>query len=613
MSLDMLPLIFLPFLVVPIVALAIRRFWRYWYMVGKPTIFSLDSVRPPAPREMDQSKRDAVISNGFSVDKVPKNVDVIVIGSGIGGLTTAAVLAKAGKKVLVLEKHEQAGGNTRTFIEDGFEFDVGPNHMGQLHENGLLRIIFDQISEGQLEFQELDPLVDTVQIGLGEEKREYHIHSGKTEMAESLKRQFPNDEDAIDTFVKVIKISALKIYYLCMLKLMPSWLSLFLLRSGIANFMSPIFALSGTGNTGLMESLTPNKDLHVVLSHMFHGVPPKDSSVVIQGLLFHHYKRGNYYPKGGASEIAYHIIRTIQNHGGACLVKAPVTQILVNDNSTAYGVKVRNGTGEVEIRAPVVVTNCGFFNTFKKLIPPHITSKPAAQERMEIMKQQTGNLMVYCGFEGTKEELGLTSTTFWLFKNNRMDRSMEEYFALSKEEAPDNIPMMMITPTSAKDSEAKLRFPGKSCMTILIMVNHEWFEGDTTGDDFNNYKMRFGNNMFNWACTVFPKIKDKLVFQEVAAPGHKHCPVLYPAEHNLGRFQAEAVARNRCDTPVKNLFITGQDVMCNGIAGAMNGGILSASAVLGHVVYIDLLFMKKELKKRKRALMAEMDKIKKRL
>lgn len=62
---------------------------------------------------------------GFSVDKVPQNLDVIVIGSGIGGLTAAATLAKAGKKVLVLEQHDQAGGCCHTYIEKGFEFDVG--------------------------------------------------------------------------------------------------------------------------------------------------------------------------------------------------------------------------------------------------------------------------------------------------------------------------------------------------------------------------------------------------------------------------------------------------------------------------------------------------------
>lgn len=131
-------------------------------------------------------------------------------------------------------------------------------------------------------------------------------------------------------------------------------------------------------------------------------------------------------------------------------------------------------------------------------------------------------------------------------------------------------------------------------MTILIMVNYEWFEEwkDTTvrkrGDDYYNYKMRFANNAFNWACTLFPKIKDKvglvthhhftlsvnclstfallvfqLVFQDVATPlTNMHYlgaqrGSMYSAEHNLDRFQAEAIARNRCDTPVKNLYISG--------------------------------------------------------
>lgn len=59
----------------------------------------------------------------------------------------------------------------------------------------------------------------------------------------------------------------------------------------------------------------------------FKGVPPNDSSILINALLLQHYKRGAYYIKGGASEIPFHIIRTIQKYGGNCLVRAPVTQI----------------------------------------------------------------------------------------------------------------------------------------------------------------------------------------------------------------------------------------------------------------------------------------------
>ncbi|KAM3859401.1 inactive all-trans-retinol 13,14-reductase [Diretmus argenteus] len=606
-----------------LVLLACVLIWAggtYWYLFGKPSPFSLESVRPPGPREYDQKKRDKVIKQGFSLDKVPQNLDAIVVGSGIGGLTAAATLAKVGKRVLVLEQHDQAGGCCHTYVEKGFEFDVGLHYIGQLHENSLLRIAFDQISEGQLEFQKLNQHFDTIQIGLGDEKREYTIFTGKTEMKAHLQKQFPDDVDAIETFFKIMKVSAKKTHYLASLKLIPKWVSLFLLKSGIADLVSPIFRLSGTCATTYANTLTSNKDLQLIFSYLFYGVPPKDSSIVINALLIHHYKRGAYYPKGGASEIAFHIIRTIQKYGGNCLVRAPVTQILVNEAGAAYGVKVRRSQEEVEVHAPVVISNCGIFTTFEKLLPPQIQVKPDIQDRLNMMKHGRGSFLVFSGFDGTQEELGLESTNFWLFKNNDMDTSMEEFFALSKEEAPENIPMMFITMPSAKDPEAKIKHPGKSCMTILTMVKYEWFEEwkDTKmrkrGDEYFKYKMRFANKLFDWACTLFPKIRDKLVFQDCATPltnmhylGNQR-GAMYSAEHNLDRFHAEAVARNRCDTPVKNLYISGQDVFSCGIAGALHGGLLCASTVLDHIVYIDLLLLKKKLKRRKAREMAQLAK-----
>ena len=78
--------------------------------------------------------------------------DAIVIGSGIGGLGTAALLAKASKRrVLVLERHYTAGGLTHTFHRPGFEWDVGVHYVGQVHKPGSpAHALFEYLAEGRL-------------------------------------------------------------------------------------------------------------------------------------------------------------------------------------------------------------------------------------------------------------------------------------------------------------------------------------------------------------------------------------------------------------------------------------------------------------------------------
>ncbi|KAB5555278.1 hypothetical protein PHYPO_G00031870 [Pangasianodon hypophthalmus] len=363
-------------LLVVVVCFLVWAVGTYWYLFGKPSPFSVESVRPPGPLELDQKKRHKILKQGFRKEKVPENLDAIVIGSGIGGMTAAATLAKLGKRVLVLEQHDQAGGCCHTFTEKGFEFDVGLHYIGQLHENSLFKIVMDQITEGQLQFVELDKHIDTIVIGNGEKSRKYTIYSGKTEMEEHLKEQFPDDTKAVEEFFKIMKMSARKTHFLAALKLIPQWVALFLLKSGIANLCSSIFRLVGTNATAVADSLTSNKDLHIIFYYLFYGVPPKESSCVINALLLHHYKRGAYYPKGGASEIPFHITKVIQKFGGRVLVRAPVNRILVDNKGAAYGVTVKQDQEDVEVRAPVIISNCGVFSTFKKLLPSHIQSKP---------------------------------------------------------------------------------------------------------------------------------------------------------------------------------------------------------------------------------------------
>ena len=71
-----------------------------------------------------------------------KKYDAIIIGSGIGGLCSAALLSMKGKKVLVLEKHFKIGGWTHTFRRKNYEWDVGIHYIGKVHnpENPIREI-----------------------------------------------------------------------------------------------------------------------------------------------------------------------------------------------------------------------------------------------------------------------------------------------------------------------------------------------------------------------------------------------------------------------------------------------------------------------------------------
>ncbi|KAK2832813.1 hypothetical protein Q5P01_016702 [Channa striata] len=370
-------------------------------------VFSEKCVRRPGPLVTDSKQRDARLTRGFCVDLIPPALDAVVIGSGIGGLTAAALLSKAGKRVVVLERHDRAGGCTHTVQNKGFEFDVGSHHLGQLHENSLLRVALDQITDGQLQFARLEPHFHTLILGQRDERREYHVHAGKTQMAESLKKQFPGEEAAIDEFIRLMKLASRRMPLIAILKIIPHWLVNFLVRTGLLGHMSAVFHLATTNHSEMMSHLTRNKDLQALSACLCYGVPPKESSFLINALLMHHYRRGAYYPRGGGNEFAFHIIPVIQQAGGDVLVRAPVRRILLDQHGKAYGVTVLKGPEEIQVQAPVVISDTGMFDTFQKLLPPHIENKSEIQSLLGMVRHGMGSFLVFVGLNGTKEELGI--------------------------------------------------------------------------------------------------------------------------------------------------------------------------------------------------------------
>uniref|UniRef100_A0A4W6FJX5 All-trans-retinol 13,14-reductase n=1 Tax=Lates calcarifer TaxID=8187 RepID=A0A4W6FJX5_LATCA len=574
---------------------------KYVFSNRGPNPFETDTREPLKKMVYDKKEKNKVLKQGFVASKVPDNLDAIIIGSGIGGLGLAVLLAKVGKKVLVLEQHDRAGGCCHTFTEKGFEFDVGIHYIGDLLDHKPFRCMLDQMTNGQLQWEPLENPFDHVVLGPPENRRRYPIYSGRTRFPEELKKCFPGEEKAIDEYLKLAKKAGRGIWLLAV-----SWST-----AASPKRLSFFFKMAPRTLTEVVNELTENKDLRAVFTYIFgtYGNIPKDASFSMHSLLVTHYLNGAWYPKGGASEIAYHMIPIIEKAGGAVLVRAPVNRILFNDAKEAYGVSVMKGQEEVHIRAPMVISNAGIFNTYQKLLPKELQAMPEIQKQLSMMKNGEGGLSVFLGLTGTKEELGLKADNYWIFTENNFDELVENYMNGKREESAKKVPLLFVASPSAKDPTWEERSPGKSTLSLVSFANYEWFEewkdGKVTnrGADYKELKQAFIDSILEVVMDVFPKItRDKIEYIDAGTPiTNTHyigAPKgeIYGADHGVARFSPELSATVRPQTPLKNLYLTGQDVFLCGFAGALAGALTCGSVILNRNLHLDAIALAKKTK-----------------
>ncbi|XP_070837614.1 all-trans-retinol 13,14-reductase-like [Chaetodon trifascialis] len=457
---------------------------KYVFSGSGPNLFETDTREPLKEMVHDRKERKKVLKQGFLASKVPENLDAIIIGSGVGGLGLAVLLAKVGKKVLVLEQHGRAGGCSHTFTEKSFEFDVGIHYIGDLLDHKPFRCMLDSMTNGQLQWEPLENPYDQVVLGPPENRRQYPIYSGRTRFPEELKKCFPGEEKAIDEYLRLVKV-----------------------------------------HCGFMAS----------------------------------------------------------------------------------GVSVMKGQEEVHIRAPMVISNAGIFNTYQ-LLPKELQTMPAIQWQLSMMKNGIGGLSVFVGLNGTKEELGLKANNYWIFAENNFDELLEKYLNAKREESAKSVPLLVVSSPSTKDPTSEERSPGKSTLSLISFANYKWFEewkdGKVTNRpaEYKELKQAFIDSTLEVVMGVFPKItRDKVEYIDAGTPitntHYIRTPKgeFYGADHGIARFSPELGATLRPQTPLKNLYLTGQDLFVCGFAGALAGALTCGSVILNRNLHLDTIALAKKL------------------
>ena len=315
------------------------------------------------------------VGKRYRSTRVDADYDVIVIGSGIGGLCSAALLSQMGKKVLVLEQHYTAGGFTHAYEREGYEWDVGVHYIGDMGRKSQGRGLFDYISGGQLKWAEMDPVYDRIILG----DEHFDFVAGKENFKNSLKLQFPDDTVAIDQYVDLVTTTTKYMAAVSQTKAMPRPLAKLMSLSSKNKF--PDYALDSSYN--VLKGLTDNEKLIAVLCGQWgdHGCPPKESVFLMHALIAGHYFNGGFYPVGGASKIAETIIPQIQVSGGDVLTYADVQEILIVDDR-AVGVEMVDGHC---LYADYIISNAGVVNTFTKLLPAAISDKFGYRDRRPVV------------------------------------------------------------------------------------------------------------------------------------------------------------------------------------------------------------------------------------
>lgn len=322
------------------------------------------------------------------MEKRPSS-SVIIIGSGIGGLATACLLAEQGYRVQVFEKNEQLGGRVSVFEAEGFRFDMGPSWylMPDIFEH-FFELLGERV-EDHLTLQKLDP---SYRVFFQDTGTHVDLCSDLKRDRETFERLEPGSfarlNDYLDRAEMAYMISKRSFLY----KNYDKWSDLLTWEALRHGRRLSVFSTMDAYVKRFFKTDALQKIMEYQL--VFLGSSPYNTPALYSLMNYIDFKMGVFYPKGGIYEIVRALVEMGKKRGVTYEVNAPVARILVNQGR-AVGIRLEDGR---EVMSDIIISNADLHHTDTRLLPPEARQYSDAYWKKRVLSPSA--FIMYLGVKG---------------------------------------------------------------------------------------------------------------------------------------------------------------------------------------------------------------------
>ncbi|MDJ0840110.1 MAG: NAD(P)/FAD-dependent oxidoreductase [Acidobacteriota bacterium] len=500
--------------------------------------------------------------------------DVIVIGSGIGGLTAALTAARYDKTVLLLEAGKQFGGYLNPFQRGKFHFDPGLHYIGECGPDGRFRALLDKLGLQDMTFHELNPEgFDNYRFP------EYEVTMGKglNRFAETLMTDFPKERDGLARFFDLVHKTDEALRALMRAK-------------GFVSFLKmaphlPFFIRWGKATLGeILDHYFKDPNLKAALSGPCGdiGLPPSKLHGLIHLSVLLHYSGGGYFPHGGTKRMRDIYVQHLEAHGVEMKRFTTVDKILTEGNRV-IGVTTEKGE---EFRGRTVISNVQADVTYGMLDSRHIPRK--LQRKTDKLEYSLGSVCMFLGVRETCDTGFIGDKNIWHYSSNDIDALYDDIYDGA---LPDGSSFFLSCP-SHKDPAGHSAPEGHYSVELVTLAHpkpFEQWEGTRTmkrGEEYEAVKETMAANLMAAAEQYIPGLAEATVTKEISTPvtnfsfvrtpqGNIYGPAQTPDQSGPWRFDMKG--------PVEGLFLCGASVISAGIVPCAASGLRAGRASVRHL------------------------------